>query len=350
MISLYVYSVFILLSFTELNLPMPANLTPQYHKAEAAYRQAETPQEELECLQLMLREIPKHKGTDRLQADLKAKIAKVKTDSQKAAQATTKTTTKIPKQGAGRVLLIGAPNSGKSQLLASLTRAQPEIANYPFTTQAPLPGMMLFEDCPFQLIDLPPVTVDYMDLATIGLVRGADLVFLVIDLGSDDLIEDTQAVLARFSNGKTRFGRTTMLDEEDIGVSYTQTLAVFNKSDAPGAAERLQLLDEFLQLPFDRLQVSATAGTGLDELRREVFERLEIVRVYAKHPKEKEPDMSKPFAIHKGETLVEVAEHVHRDIAASLKSARVWGKAVHAGTPVKPDYQPLDGDIVELHS
>lgn len=328
---------------------MPANLTPQYHRAEAAYRQAETPQDELECLQLMLREIPKHKGTDKLQADLKAKIAKAKTDSQKPA-APSAVSTKIPKQGAGRLLLIGAPNSGKSQLLAALTRAQPEIAPYPFTTQQPAPGMMLYEDCPFQLIDMPPVTDDFMHLSTIGLVRGADLVFFVIDLGSDNLIEDCQAVLNQFESGKTRLGRETMLDEEDIGVSYTQTVILLNKCDDPDAQERLQLLDEFLELPFERMEVSATEGTGLDEVKKTVFEKLEIVRVYTKHPKQKDPDMTKPFTVRKGDTLVEVAQNVHRDMADQLRSARVWGEAVHDGTTVKPDYEPLDGDIVELHS
>jgi ribosome-interacting GTPase 1 len=234
--------------------------------------------------------------------------------------------------------------------LAALTRAQPEVADYPFTTQTPLPGMMLFEDCPFQLIDLPAVSPDFLEPSTIGLVRGADLVLLVVDLANDSLIEDTQAVLARFIDGKTRLGRETGLDESDIGVSYTQTLMCFNKCDAPGADERLETLNEFLSLDFDRLQVSATVGSGLDELRRQVFERLQIVRVYAKHPKEKEPDRTKPFAIRRGQTLVEVAEQVHRDMAASLKSARVWGAAVHDGTTVKPDYQPLDGDVVELHA
>jgi ribosome-interacting GTPase 1 len=329
---------------------MPANLTPQYHKAEVAYRQAETPQEELECLQVMLREIPKHKGTDKLQAELKAKIAKAKTEAAKPPSGGSGKATKIPKQGAGRVLLLGAPNSGKSQLLASLTRAQPEIAPYPFTTQTPLPGMMLFEDCPFQLIDLPPVSADFMELSTVGLVRGADLVFLVIDLASDSLIEDTQAVLDRFQSGKTRLGRETGLDDEDVGVSYTATVACLNKIDDPAAKDRLALLDEFIQLPFDRIEVSGQDGTGLDNFRRQVFERLNIVRVYAKHPKEKEPDRTKPFAIRKGDTLVEVAEQVHRDMASTLKSARVWGRAVHDGTNVKPDYQPQDGDVVELHS
>lgn len=332
---------------------MPANLTAQYHKAEAAYRQAQTAQEELDCLQVMLREMPKHKGTDKLQADLKAKIAKLRSEVLKSASqpAAGKAATKIPRQGAGRIVMIGAPNVGKSQLLAALTRAQPEIAPYPFTTQAPLPGMMLYEDCPFQLIDLPPVTEDYMDPSTIGLVRGADLIFLVLDLGSDTVLEDTQAVLARFDGSKTRLAADSYLDEGDLGVSYTATLILLNKCDCPGANERLAMLEEFVLgvLKMERLKVSATDGLGLDELRKRVFEALEVVRVYTKHPKQKEPDMTKPFTIRRGQTLVEVAEHVHRDMAATLKGARVWGQAVHDGTTVKPDYTPLDGDIVELH-
>jgi hypothetical protein len=331
---------------------MPANLTPQYLKAEAAYRRADSPQEELDCLQVMLREIPKHKGTDKLQAELKSKIAKVKAEGLKsaAAAAASGKSAKIPHQGAGRIVLLGAPNSGKSQLLAALTRAQPEIAPYPFTTKNPQPAMMFYEDCPFQLIDLPPVTADYMDPSTVGLVRGCDLVLLVVDLGSDSLVEDTIALLDRFSHGKTRLGRDSCLDAEDIGVSFSSTLILLNKCDDPAADERLALLDEFIKVPLDRLKVSATTGEGLNQLRLEVFQRLEIVRVYTKHPKQKEPDRSKPYAIRRGETLVEVAAQIHLDLASSLKSARIWGAAVHDGTVVKPDYQPQDGDVAELHS
>ena len=331
---------------------MPANLTPKYRKAEAAYRQADSPQTELECLQWMLREIPKHKGTDRLQGDLKAKIAKLKLDLQNpSSSASTKCSAhRLPKQGAGRVLLLGAPNTGKSQLLAALTRAQPEIAPYPFTTQVPLPGMMAYEDCWFQLIDLPPIAADHFSLATMEFVRGADLVLLVVDLGSDDLVDETNVVLEKFLNGKTKLGRATLLDESDVGVSITQTLVLLNKIDAEGARERLALLDEFLRLPLDRLEVSGLLGTGLDELRRQVFERLQIVRVYTKRPNEQQPDLTCPFTIRRGQTLLEVANLVHADLASRLKAGRIWSSTstLTSGTNVKPDYQPLDGDIVEL--
>lgn len=329
---------------------MPANLTPQYLKAEAEYRSAQSPEEELACLQIMLREIPKHKGTDKLQADLKAKIAKLKVDITNKKPSSAKATHKIPRQGAGRVLLIGAPNTGKSQLLASLTRAKPEIAPFPFTTQAPLPGMMFFEDCPIQLIDLPPITADFFDPAIYNFVRGADLVLLVVDLGSDDLVEATQAVLAHFQDSKTRFGLTTCLDESDIGTTYTQTLLLYNKLDVDGAEERRQIFEELLPLEFQTIAVSAAEQTHLESLKAEVFRRLQVVRVYSKNPKAKEPDRTKPFVIKRGETLIEVAEQIHRDLANSLKSARVWGTGLHPGTTVKPDYQPNDQDVVELHS
>jgi ribosome-interacting GTPase 1 len=329
---------------------MPANLTPQYHKAEQQYRAAQTQTDELSALQEMLRLIPKHKGTDRLQADLKSKIAKLKTEAATAKPSSAGKALKIPLQGAARILLLGPPNSGKSQMLCNLTRAQSEVADYPFTTIAPVPGIAYFEDCPFQMIDLPPVTADVMDVNLINLVRGADLVFLFADLGSDSLVEDLAAVLERFNDGKTRLGRESYLDEEDLGVAYTRTFLVLNKADADGAEDRETILREFLTLDFPAFRISAANNSGCKELMQAAFDSLEIVRVYSKNPKEKDADMTKPFTVRKGDTLVEFAENIHRDIAESFKSARVWGTKVHPGTIVKRDYEPADRDIVELNT
>lgn len=332
---------------------MPANLTPQYKKAEEEYRRAQSPEDEVRCLELMLREIPKHKGTDKLQAELKAKISKAKHEAEHAKKAGKKGHhgPHLPRQGAGRATILGGPNSGKSQLLAKLTRATPEVAPYPFTTREPQPGMMPWEDVQVQLIDTPPITADVLDPNILGLVRGSELALLLFDAGSDDGIEALQPVLDRLNQTKTRLARDSYLDEEDVGLSFTQTFLVHNKIDMPGAEDRITLLKEFCQLDFREFRISAERGDGLNELRKAIYGALDVVRVYTKLPTKKEADHDKPFTLKRGGTLLDVAELVHRDIAANFKYARVWGSAVLSpGAQMKGDYVVQDKDIVEIHA
>lgn len=331
---------------------MPANLTQQYLKAEQAYRAAQGPDEELACLQTMLRELPKHKGTDRLQADLKSKIAKLRKEQQQGKHAKRGPGgPKIPRQGAGRVVLLGGPNAGKSSLLKALTRAQPEVAPYPFTTREPQPGMMPVEDVLVQLIDTPPITPDLLDPTTQALIRGADLTLLLADLGDDDGIEHLQATLAKLEGTKTRLAAESSLSDEDVGLSFTATLLVLNKIDDADAETRREMLYEFLgRLPFPEFVISAEQNIGLDELRQAIFERLDIVRVYTKLPNRKEADMDKPFTLKRGGTLLDVAELIHQDLVESFRFAKVWGSEVHDGAVMKADYVVRDKDIVEIHA
>jgi len=330
---------------------MAANLTPQYLKAEEEYRRAHTAEEQLHWLEIMYKEMPKHKASEKLQAELKQKISRVRHEADAEKKAGKKGhSVKIPRQGAGTVVVIGGPNAGKSQLICSLTRATPEVAPYPFTTHAPTPGMMPWEDVMVQLIDMPPITADYFESYVQGMIRGADLVILMIDLGADEGIEQCQAVLDKLNATKTRLGRTSHLDEDDIGLSYTQTFAVPNKIDLPDAAVRLDLLHELLPLEFPEFVISATHGQGLEDLRNAIFKALNVIRVYTKIPTHKTADFDKPYTIRTGGTVNDVAELIHRDLVQSLKFARVWGQGVHDGTQVKGDHVLHDKDIVELHS
>jgi len=332
---------------------MPANLTPQYKKAEEEYRRAQTPDDEVRCLELMLREMPKHKGTDKLQAELKAKISKAKAEAESAKKAKKghHAGPHIPRQGAGRATIIGGPNAGKSSLLAKLTRATPEIAPYPFTTREPQPGMMPWEDVQLQLIDTPPITAEVLDPNVLGLVRGSDLALLLFDAGSGDGIDAFQAATLRLSQTKTRLAKESYLDEDDVGLSFTQAFLVHNKMDLPGAEDNIALLKEFVPLDFREFRISAEHGTGLEELRNAIYQSLEVVLFNNTPTTEKEADYDKPFTLKRGGTLLDVAELVHRDIAANFKYARVWGTAVLApGTQMKGDYIVHDKDVVEIHA
>ncbi|HVX10017.1 MAG TPA: GTPase [Pirellulales bacterium] len=330
---------------------MAANLTPQYLKAEEEYRRAASAEDELKWLEVMLREMPKHKASEKLQSELKQKISRAKRDVEAERKAGKKGhSVRIPRQGAGTAVLLGGANAGKSQLLAALTRATPEIAPYPFTTRAPQPGMMPWEDVSVQLIDMPPITKDYMEPYVQGIVRGAEAVVLVVDLGSDDGIEQLQEVLDRLAATKTRLARVSSLDEEDVGISYTQTLLVPNKVDLDDAAGRIELLHELCPLDFAEYPISALNGTGVDVLRDAIYGALDVVRVYTKSPTAKTADYDRPFTLRRGSTLVDVAALIHKDLAAELKFARVWGSAVHDASVVKGDYVLSDKDVVEVHT
>ncbi|GHT45887.1 GTP-binding protein [Planctomycetales bacterium] len=333
---------------------MAANLTQQYKKAEDQYRRAETPEDELKWLQVMLSEMPKHKATDHLQAKLKTQISDTKKEIEAQRGVSKKIggakSFRIPRQGAGTAVIIGGPNAGKSQLLASLTRAAPEIAPYPFTTKQPQPGMMQWEDVFVQLIDTPPITQDYLEPYIVGLLRSADLALLMIDLGSDDGIEQCKDVLDKLSATKTRLAAESSLDEEDVGLAFTKTFFVANKIDDAEAEDRLALFKEMVpNLPFREFRISASLPETLEELRNAVYESLDVIRIYTKDPKKKEADRDKPFTLARGDTLLDLAELIHKDYAKNLKSGKVWGSAVHDGTMVKGDYVLNDQDVVEVH-
>lgn len=328
---------------------MPANLTIHYQKAEAEYRRAQTPQERFECLEQMLTLIPKHKGTEKLQADLKSRLKEAR-EEQQSEKKTGKSgrSYRIPRQGAGTVVIIGPPNSGKSRILAELTNASPEVADYPFTTRAPLPGMMSWEDVLVQLVDTPPITAGHIETYLTGYVRSADLVLLCLDGSSDDGPEETADVVEQLVARKTVLAARSGFDEDDFSRVHVRTLLVVTHSADPDSGTRLELFRE--RCPVDLLTVHLEIDEPqlVEGLRDTIYDSLDVIRVYTRKPG-KPADYEAPYTLRSGGTVDELAAQVHRDIAASLKYARIWGPSAHDGTTVGREHVLADKDVVELH-
>ncbi len=328
---------------------MPANLTPEYKKADEKFRSATSDPERLAALEEMLRTIPKHKGTESMQADLKRRISKLKEAMEgggKKGAVKHVDVFHVPRSGAGQVVLVGTPNAGKSAILAALTHAHVNVAEYPFATEKPVPGMMLFEDVPIQLVDTPPITAEYAAAGFVNTCRGADLLAMVIDL-SGDVLEQME-VCTRYLD-EHRLIRDPAADEDDMdNYLARKTFVIATKTDIAPAGT-LETLKELTERPFEYIEISATMGLGLEAFRRRVYEMLEVVRIYAKKPGH-EPDMKDPFTLPRGSNVHDLACHIHRQLAESLKTARAWNApGIHDGQNVPRDHVLTDKEIIELH-
>jgi ribosome-interacting GTPase 1 len=328
---------------------MPANLTPQYIEAERKFKEAKTYEDKMKALEEMMATIPKHKGTEKLQAMIKTKMAKLRSAAQaRPVVARHGPSFHIEKTGAGQVVVAGLPNAGKSQLIASLTGAQPEVGEYPYTTRFLSPYMMKFENIKIQLVDSPPITPDDIETGLVELIKTADGVLLVLDLADPDPASKLEALLLELKEKRLElFSQKAVLPPESA-LLVKKTLIAANKCDLPQTEENLAFLQEFFSDRFSFVSVSAIRGDGLEELRRKIFDLLDIIRVYSKAPGKK-PDLNDPFALKRGSSVNDMARAVHKDFMEKLRYARVWRKAVLQGQMVNRDFPLEDEDIIELH-
>lgn len=330
---------------------MPANLSPEYKKAEQAYRAAREPRERLELLKEMLRSIPKHKGTEHLQADIKSRIKQLtdelagpKKGGARAAQFS------VRREGAAQVCLVGPPNSGKSTLHAALTGSHSEAGPFPYTTRTAVPGMLPFEDIAFQLVDLPPVSREHMETGLLGVLQGADAAWLVVDLADAACMDQVVAIREELARRKIVLDESWPAREADDAFQVRlPTLLVANKSDLDPDPEEVKVLEELLQIRYPAFAVSAATGQGLAQLAPFLFKALGVVRVYTKVPG-KPADRQRPFTVRRGDRVLDVARLVHQDVAATLKYARMWGSGEFDGQQVGPEHPVADGDVLELHA
>lgn len=327
---------------------MPANLPPPYFEAEKRYREGRTPEEKIEALEDMLTIMPKHKGTDKLRADLRRRIAKHKSDSRERKGAGKRESAyNIDKEGAAQAIVIGPPNTGKSSLVAVLTNARPEIADFPHSTWSPTPGMALFENIQFQLVDTPPVPTEFADPGFADLLRRTDIIVVLIDIQGDPLqhLEDTIVYLADLRIFPSGVPIPPDLSKRPF---VKKVLVAVNKVDDPSAEEDYRAFLELSEMPLAYIPVSVLHGWNLSAFLRKLYDMADVIRVYTKSPG-KEPDLKSPFVLSARSTLEDLATEIHKDFVTKLKFAKVWGKEVFGGQMVQRDYVLKDGDVVEIH-
>lgn len=339
---------------------MPANLTPEYERADRRYRQATSDEERVAALQEMLSAIPKHKGTEKMQADLKRRLSQFRREEQKSAHGKGPDPFHIPRSGAGQIVLVGPPNSGKSSLLAATTNAEAKVAEYPFTTTVPQPGIWHQDDIPLELIDTPALTAEHVPAGLMGTIRNADLVCIVVEAG-DSALDEMETTLAALSERGIRL-RSKPRRQLVTDSGEHPGMLVVNKAEL-ATPEMLQALKDLYggvsaanrepaTAMDDRglwvLPVSAQTRQGLEEWFHRLCELLRVIRVYAKEPG-KPADMHRPFTLLHGATVSDLARQIHRDLPERMKFARLWGHSRFDGQHVHKTEVLQDKDVVEIH-
>jgi small GTP-binding protein len=307
-------------------------------EAEKRFKHAQTVKEKIEALEEMMATIPKHKGTEKLQADLKKKMSTLRKESEQTKKGGRRESYVVEREGGRQLALVGAPNAGKSQVIRTLTHATPEVADYPYTTRAPIPGMMVFENVRLQLVDLPPFSPEYTESWVPQVIRNADAVLWIVDLSDDDVLDKLEETRAFLANAHS-------------DLFNMKVLMVGNKSDAEGAQERESIVREVYRDRFPMTTISAALASaeGIEQFKRVVYDFLDVVRVYTKAPGKK-ADFADPYVVARGSTVLDVAEKVHRDFVANLKYARIWGEGKADGIMVPRDFVISEGDVLELHT
>ncbi|MGB9836470.1 MAG: GTPase [Candidatus Saccharicenans sp.] len=329
---------------------MPANLPPEYFEVEKTLREAQTPEEKIAIMEKLLSIIPKHKGTEKLIALYRSKIAKLKEEMERRPSVSKKGSLfRIEKSGAGQVIVIGPPNAGKSSLISALTGQNLEVAEFPFTTKMAAPFMMPYENIKIQLIDTPPITQDYFEPWLAEMVKSAEAVLLVLDSSDGRTAENLELMLNRLKEKKVEIVPEQTQISPDRFPFLKRALLVLNKSDLSEPELVREELQTLFDLPVDYIFVSTKTGENIEQLKSKIFNLLQIVRVYSKIPGKK-PDYESPFILKKGENILDLARLVHKDFAEKLNYARVWNKSgTINGLRVTRDYLLNDEDVVELH-
>ena len=388
---------------------LPANLPPEAKAKLAKYSEAKSLEDKIRALEEFISAVPKHKGTENLLLWARRRLAELREELEERRRRRVGGGPRffVEKQGAAQVVILGPPNSGKSSLLAALTKARPEVAPWPYTTTQPQPGMLVYEDIQIQLVDTPPLNLDDPDSTlnnrVLGLARNADALMLAVGLDEEDpaatlsrltsLLEGRGFRLSR-ARGIVRIiktreaggvrvrgpGRLVGFTEEDLrrflasyriynavvevegdvtlddveaaiyqSITYKPSIIVLNKADLPDAGEKARRAAEAAPPGAPVIVASAKTREGLEGIGAKIFGMLGLIRVYTKQPN-KEPDPD-PLILPRGSTVLDAARRIHSRLARTFKYAKVWGpSAKYPGQRVGADHVLEDGDVIEIHA
>ncbi len=330
---------------------MPANLPPQYYELEREFKKESDPNEKLRLAKELLAMMPKHKGTDKLQADLKAKIAKLRQQieggGQKHGARVADAHDHIPKEGAAQVILIGPPNSGKSSLVDVLTNSRPLIGDYPYTTREPLTGMTEFETVHIQLIDTPPISDDYFESYMPGLIRQADIVALIADTSCPAFDIPLRTIHQKLEEKRIILTESIPQQIDDPRFAYKKTIIAAHKCFEENSAECIKQLKK-LYPDFIIVPTSILDDNSLRVFLAAIFKSLGVIRIYTKRVGH-EPDFIDPIILPAGGNVEDAAKTLHKDFASKLQFAKVWGDGKFEGQRVKNNFVLSDKDVIEFH-
>jgi len=381
---------------------MPTNVTAEYAAAELEYTRSKTKTEKIKALEKMLSRCPTHKGCEKLRAEIKRKLAKLRKQIKKETEQKKKGfSLTIKKEGAAQIMIVGPPNTGKSLLLSKLTNAKPDIADYDFTTTKPEIGVMDYHGIKLQVVEMPAIIKDSaikgQGPAFFSIIRNADLIIITTDMMSDisillnefeksDIklnkpkpgikiikqgtggiefigqgnikadINKIKAIIrgAAIHNAVIEVTKPSSIKEFNDAVNeslvYIKAIIVLTKTDLPGSENFLEQL-RLMYKNFEIVPVFLKEDNNLENLKDKIWSKLNLVRVYKKEP-EKKPKLDQPICLRKPKNSIkDMAEHVHKDFIKKFKYARIWGSSTkHQGCKVGIDHELRDGDIVELHT
>jgi ribosome-interacting GTPase 1 len=390
---------------------MPTNLPAEARNKWNDAATTKDPKKKVQLLQEFMSLVPKHKGTEKLRAQVKTKMSILRREMEKEKRRKPSSRGSrffVEKEGAAQIVVLGQTKVGRSSILRSVTNAKVEVSDYPFTTREPVPGMLFFEDLHLQIVEAPALFDNgargkAWKQQTIALARNADALVLMVDLGRnpckqlsvivdelenariliekptarveierehmgfglrilvvgklvDCTLKDVEVLLRSYgiSNAFVRIsGSATLDDVEDSifeSVVFRPTLVVANKIDVRGARVELEKLEKFVNRRFRIIPVSSKTGWGLEKLGGELFDLLEIIRVYTKEPGRKKPSLA-PFILKKGATVEKLARQIHSDFLVRFSYAKIWsGRLPFSPQKVGLSFMLGDKDIVEIHA